>query len=186
MNIRELRKNNDKINVVKNEKIKVEFMYAPSNSNKFAPIIRGMDRRNENLAAFSLSIPWYKATDIVIPLLETPGNNARVWNKPIISEFKGLSFLFSGFMNLVNNKTNPVRIKEKPINSKELNFDSIKLLNKKPIKAAGKVAIVKNSHILFDFLKASNSLISFLVNIITAAKEARCKTEKKNKSGFEK
>ena len=64
-----------------------------TNSKRKAPIARGINIRNENLTAFSLSIPKNNPVEIVIPLLETPGSKAIACIKPILKTFPELSFL---------------------------------------------------------------------------------------------
>ena len=47
-------------------------------SNKEAPNIIGMARRNENLIEDSFFTPKIKPDPMVIPLLDIPGNNEKV------------------------------------------------------------------------------------------------------------
>ena len=49
------------------------------------PKISGMTIKNENLAAFVLSIPSKTAVEIVAPDLEIPGKMAIAWEIPIIN-----------------------------------------------------------------------------------------------------
>ena len=107
-----------------------------------APITRGINNKNENLKAFSLSIPENKPADIVIPDLETPGKRASTCNKPMNNEFFQFSFLPS-LANLVKKRIIEVKIKKIPINKKEEKIDSTNGLNKKPKRAAGMVAIIR-------------------------------------------
>ena len=53
------------------------------NSTVAARDIAGIPRRNENLAASSLSQPEIRAVEIVTPDLEKPGKIANAWEKPI-------------------------------------------------------------------------------------------------------
>lgn len=74
---------------------------------------RGMKSKNENLTASSLFIPNNLARDIVVPLLETPGNKAKDWNIPIPNEFFQDN-LASLKENFVENKSNEVNINAIP------------------------------------------------------------------------
>lgn len=121
---------------------KVTEKYASPISRIVAPNARGMKSKNENLAAFSFSIPRNIADEIVIPLLETPGKSARIWNKPMINaDLFDNCFLLTGIF--VSNKIVPVKRNAIPINNKELSADSIMSLNKNPNSAAGIVAIIR-------------------------------------------
>ena len=72
-----------------------------------------MKSRNENLAAFSLSIPKNNAEEIVTPLLLIPGKIAAICAIPIARAF--LLFNFENcFEFLVDNNINPVMIKAVP------------------------------------------------------------------------
>ena len=53
------------------------------NSTIAAREIAGNPKRKENLAASPLSHPDISALEIVTPDLETPGNMANAWKKPI-------------------------------------------------------------------------------------------------------
>ena len=53
------------------------------NSTIAASEIAGIPKRKENLAASPLSQPATKAVEIVTPDLETPGNIANAWERPI-------------------------------------------------------------------------------------------------------
>ena len=61
------------------------------------PKIKGMTIKNENRAAFVLSIPSKTAVEIVAPDLEIPGNIASAWEIPIIKAL----FCSTFFMVLV-------------------------------------------------------------------------------------
>lgn len=56
-------------------------------SSKNAPKVTGINKRNENFAAFSPFNPENNPAEIVMPLLETPGKSARACIKPINIEF---------------------------------------------------------------------------------------------------
>lgn len=144
-----------------------------------------MKSRNENLTAFSFSIPLKIPVEIVIPLLETPGNKASIWNKPIIREFFmfNLDFLRGNFENI---KIVPVNKNPIPVINKDENVVSIIFLRKKPNKAPGIVAIIKYSQSLrASLVNVKRNKISFLVKIKTASKEAIWRKIMKNKFGSE-
>lgn len=85
-------------------------------------------------------------------------------------------------MNFVAKITIPVKIKAIPKSRYELNDCSIISLKKNPTNAAGIVAIIIYFHnVLASSLNVKRCLISFLVKIRTAIKEARCKAVKKNR-----
>lgn len=171
-------------NKTSNGIFKVKFPENTSiNSNIKAPIVNGMNIKKENLAAFSLFIPRKEAEEIVIPLREIAGNNAKTWKSPIINEFLKFNVLFVIFTNFVESKTNPLSIKNKPINKKELDVFSIKSLKRKPNIPAGIIPIKTYQAVLSLNFKTSN--ISFLKKIITANNDAKCKKIVKNKFGVE-
>ena len=124
-----------------------------------------------------------KPEEIVIPALETPGNKAKTWNKPIINEFFMLSLEYS-FVNLVENNIIEVKKNPKPKTKNDEKLVLITSLNIKPNIEAGIVAIIRNIHILEYFLsKLNNCKISFLKKTTTASNDEKCKIVIKNKSG---
>lgn len=52
-------------------------------SNKLAPVIVGIAKKNENSAPKFLEQPNNKAPNMVAPDLEVPGTKASVWKIPI-------------------------------------------------------------------------------------------------------
>ena len=52
--------------------------YASPISKIVAPMARGMKSKKENFVARSFGIPVNNPAEIVIPLRETPGNNATI------------------------------------------------------------------------------------------------------------
>jgi hypothetical protein len=116
--------------------------YASPISKIVAPIAKGMKSKKENFVARSFGIPEKREAEIVIPLLEIPGNKARTWNKPINKEF--FQFSLEDFTGIfVSNRIAPVKRKDIPIKRKEFRADSMKFLKKNPKRAAGRVAIIK-------------------------------------------
>lgn len=89
-------------------------------SSMNAPSAKGMNIKKENFTAFSFSILKNIAVEIVIPLLEIPGNSARACINPITKEFlvekleESLG-LFENVMNLVEKTIIPVKMKNIPI-----------------------------------------------------------------------
>jgi hypothetical protein len=119
-----------------------------------------------------------------MPLLETPGSKAIACIKPIAKTLLLLRSSFPDLTNLVEKTTIPVKKKKIPIRRKEDSVDSIIPLRKKPTKAAGIIPItINNTSFQLSLLNLSISAISFLVNIITAKREARCRKVMKNKFG---
>ncbi len=146
---------------------------------------KGINKRKENLAAFSRLRPRNIPEDIVIPLREIPGKSASTWNSPITNAFFVLNLEVT-FVNLVRRRIIPVNMKAIPRKRYEENIFSIISWKRKPNIAAGAVAIIKNVQRGFDFLSNFNKeKISFRVKIRTAIKEARCNVVKKNKFGLE-
>ena len=90
-----------------------------------APRLNGINNKNENLAAFSLSIPWNNPAEMVIPLRLTPGNNANACIKPIFKLDLVSNFFSFFFMNFVRNKIVPVNKNAMAKKSGEVNNDSI-------------------------------------------------------------
>ena len=72
------------------------------NSKIAAKEIAGMPKRKENLAASLLSQPDNRALEIVTPDLETPGQIAKAWERPIkkLSEKKWLFIFLEPFFEL--------------------------------------------------------------------------------------
>ena len=100
------------------------------------PNIKGTTIKNENLAAFSLSIPSKTATEIVAPDLEIPGIIAIAWEIPIKSEERKLTFFSVGFALSAKNSSPPVRMSINPTLIKSpSNKDSISLSKKNPANA---------------------------------------------------
>ena len=87
-------------------------------------------------------MPENKAAEIVMPLLDIPGNKARTWNKPIKRDFFILK-VEEVLVNFVKSKINPVKMKAIPKNKKEEKVSSINFLNIKPKIAAGIVARIR-------------------------------------------
>lgn len=144
------------------------------NSRRFAPITKGMKSKNENFAAFSLSMPRWSAVEIVVPLLEIPGKSARICARPIANDFLEFSF-FPALVFFVERRIIPVIKKKIPTARSEPRLFEIRSENKRPKSPAGIVAIIKNNHnFLESLLNFSNSLISFLVKIKTARRDAKC------------
>ena len=81
--------NNDEKNVVvspaiRGKKLKEEKLFKEDiNSTIAAREIAGMPKINENFAASRLSQPDNRAVEIVTPDLETPGQIAKAWERPI-------------------------------------------------------------------------------------------------------
>ena len=150
-----------------------------------APVERGIKRRKENFAAFSLSIPKKSAEEIVMPLRDTPGKSASAWKSPIRVAFFALTFE-RAFENLVRKRTTPVKINAPPINAVEENVFSIMSLKKNPNSAAGTVAIARYPQSgLYSLLKLKRAAISLLVKTIMARTDERWRAVKKNISGSE-
>lgn len=63
----------ERIRQMKKATIAEEFIFSWFNSNTNAPNVTGINKRKENLAAFSFSIPENRAEEIVIPLRDIPG-----------------------------------------------------------------------------------------------------------------
>ena len=81
--------NNEETNAVvrptiKGRKLKEEKLFKEKiNSTIAAREIAGIPRTKENFAASPLSQPDIRAVEIVTPDLETPGNIAKAWERPI-------------------------------------------------------------------------------------------------------
>ena len=82
------------------------------------PIIKGTTIRNENFAAFSLSIPKSTDVDIVAPDLEIPGNIAIACAIPIIKLFLIFKDFYYFFALSASRSRIPVIINIKPIKTK--------------------------------------------------------------------
>ena len=72
------------------------------------PRIAGIARKKENLVASFEFRPNKRATEIVIPDLETPGNTAKHCMQPTINATNQFKDMFSDFKNLVDKRTTPV------------------------------------------------------------------------------
>ena len=88
------------------------------NSRINAPIARGINSRKENLNASSFFTPEIKAIDIVIPLLDIPGNKAKTCIIPINKTFFIFKLVFD-LENFVRKRTAELKIKAIPKNNKE-------------------------------------------------------------------
>ena len=81
--------NNEDIKVVINPTIRGKIVKLDNtlkekmNSDNAAKEMAGIPKRKENFAASFLSHPDKSAVEIVTPDLETPGNIANAWAKPI-------------------------------------------------------------------------------------------------------
>tara|TARA_Y100000817_G_C16561708_1_gene413471 strand:+ start:75 stop:473 length:399 start_codon:yes stop_codon:yes gene_type:complete len=74
------------------------------------PRIAGIERKKENLVASFDFKPSKRATEIVIPDLEIPGNTAKHCMQPIIKAICQFKHLSSVFKSLVDKRMNPVII----------------------------------------------------------------------------
>jgi hypothetical protein len=112
------------------------------NSRKNAARVIGIKSKKENRVAFSLSIPENNPAEIVMPLLETPGNTARAWNNPMRRELFQFNLEYWR-ENFVRNNISPVKIKAIPRNKSDLKLDSTTSLRKNPTIPAGIVAMIR-------------------------------------------
>jgi len=85
------------------------------NSREKAPITSGINMRNENFTAFSLSIPKNSEVEMVIPLLETPGSKAIACMSPMKKTLPLFSSYLEALKNLDEKTTIPVKRKNKDI-----------------------------------------------------------------------
>ncbi len=115
-----------------------------------APIASGMNKRNENFAAFCFSIPVISAREIVIPDLDTPGKRASIWKRPIVRADLEFSFCFC-FLDFVDSRMKPVKMNAMPRARYEFRAVSISGLNVRPKIIAGIVAMIKYSVSFFSF-----------------------------------
>jgi len=79
-----------------------------------APIMAGMDSKNEYLKAVVLSIFLSSPVDIVTPLLEMPGIMAIAWFSPISSESRVFIFLLPALFS-EKKSTQPVIKRANPV-----------------------------------------------------------------------
>jgi len=77
VSIRKFRNINEAIRQIINEAISEGVIIRVPDSIMNAPMLSGMNKRNENFAAFSFGIFKKLAALIVIPDRDTPGNRAR-------------------------------------------------------------------------------------------------------------
>ena len=102
------------------------------------PTIKGTTIKNENLAAFVLSIPNKTAVEIVAPDLDIPGKIAIAWDIPTTIAFLKVTFFVVSFALSANKRSRAVMSNIHP--TKRIcppNREAISSSKKRPIKTVG-------------------------------------------------
>ena len=111
----------------------------------FAPNIIGIDIKNENLRAVFSFKPRSRPVEMVVPEREIPGRIDNTCAVPIRKAFLEFNLVFCLVIGrLAITSTKPVIAKPMATIVRFENIDSKTSLKRKPIIAAGIVAIIKN------------------------------------------
>ena len=160
-----------------------------TNCQRLAPIIKGIEIKNENCAALVWSLPSILAVAIVVPLRDIPGMPAAPCAIPIIVASKNLielsfasgrALLFVDFLVLTRLLTNKIIavITKQTASHCPSKLDSNKPRKIKKIMTVGKVATIIDRFVFCSgFLISGNNV--FRITIITASSVAKCVSNSK-------